>query len=157
MKICTKCKEIKEDRDFGRDKRNKNGLQSRCKNCCKMDKRERNGYRYEIYTDEYKEKRKKEARCYQKEYLKTYRKTEKYKKYAREYKKILYKSKKNILKIKCRGKLNNKIYSGKIKKLPCEICGALNVEAHHEDYNKPCDVRWLCVKHHKQLHYTIKI
>lgn len=39
---------------------------------------------------------------------------------------------------------------GKIIPKPCEICGALKVEAHHEDYSKPLEVRWLCRKHHKE-------
>ena len=38
------------------------------------------------------------------------------------------------------------------KKLPCIICGELNVEAHHAHYDLPLDVIWLCTKHHKQTH-----
>lgn len=34
---------------------------------------------------------------------------------------------------------------------PCEVCGA-GAEAHHPDYDRPGDVRWLCRKHHRQLH-----
>jgi hypothetical protein len=34
---------------------------------------------------------------------------------------------------------------------PCEQCGA-KAEAHHDDYSRPGDVRWLCRKHHVQLH-----
>ena len=40
---------------------------------------------------------------------------------------------------------------GKVKKKPCEICGALDVQAHHRDYSKPLDVRWLCKKHHLRI------
>ena len=46
-----------------------------------------------------------------------------------------------------------KIRSGKIVKQPCEVCGTLeNVEAHHDDYSKPDDIRWLCRDHHRELH-----
>ena len=39
------------------------------------------------------------------------------------------------------------------KILPCEVCGTReNIEKHHEDYTKPLKVRWLCRKHHRELH-----
>jgi hypothetical protein len=42
--------------------------------------------------------------------------------------------------------------SGKISATSCHICGSLNVEAHHDDYSKPLDVRWLCAFHHNEQH-----
>lgn len=45
--------------------------------------------------------------------------------------------------------------SGELVRQPCEICGE-KADAHHDDYNKPLDVRWLCRSHHKQHHLTIK-
>lgn len=44
------------------------------------------------------------------------------------------------------------IASGKLAKMPCEICGDMETQAHHDDYNKPLEVRWLCEKHHKEWH-----
>jgi hypothetical protein len=41
---------------------------------------------------------------------------------------------------------------GKLTKKPCEVCGSELVEMHHEDYSKPLEVRWLCRKHHLELH-----
>jgi hypothetical protein len=43
---------------------------------------------------------------------------------------------------------------------PCEVCGAVGqmadgrniVQAHHDDYNKPLQVRWLCQEHHHEWH-----
>lgn len=44
------------------------------------------------------------------------------------------------------------IQNGKMTRRPCEICGDTTTEAHHDDYNKPLEVRWLCQKHHKEWH-----
>lgn len=38
---------------------------------------------------------------------------------------------------------------------PCEVCGATRAEAHHEDYDRPLDVRWLCHRHHMELHRRV--
>lgn len=44
------------------------------------------------------------------------------------------------------------VRKGLIKRLPCRICSAVKVDAHHPDYNKPLDVVWLCRKHHFMVH-----
>lgn len=45
----------------------------------------------------------------------------------------------------------NAIRNGRLKRLPCEVCGGL-AEAHHDNYDKPLAVRWLCLVHHRELH-----
>ncbi len=40
---------------------------------------------------------------------------------------------------------------------PCEECGNAKTDAHHEDYTKPLEVRWLCRKHHRLLHTRTEI
>ncbi len=44
------------------------------------------------------------------------------------------------------------IRKGEITKQPCEICGNVKSQSHHEDYNKPLEVKWRCSKHHRSLH-----
>jgi hypothetical protein len=39
--------------------------------------------------------------------------------------------------------------AGHLIRTPCVICGAIDVQAHHEDYSKPLEVIWLCFKHHR--------
>lgn len=49
------------------------------------------------------------------------------------------------------------IKAGKLIRLPCEVCNEIKVDAHHDDYNKPFDVRWLCRKHHVEHHKSVKM
>lgn len=37
---------------------------------------------------------------------------------------------------------------GQLSRMPCEVCGEMKVQAHHDDYSKPLTVRWLCKQHH---------
>lgn len=48
---------------------------------------------------------------------------------------------------------NNNIRSGFLVRQPCEVCKSeKKADAHHDDYTKPLDVRWLCRKHHNEHH-----
>ena len=44
--------------------------------------------------------------------------------------------------------------NGDLAKGNCEICGDPTVDAHHDDYRKPLEVRWLCRRHHTRVHLT---
>lgn len=54
------------------------------------------------------------------------------------------------------------IQNGELLPEPCESCGHSGtsedgrneVHAHHDDYNKPLDVRWLCKDCHHEWHKT---
>lgn len=48
------------------------------------------------------------------------------------------------------------VKSGRLERRPCEECGAEKVHAHHDDYAKPLDVRWLCPYHHVHAHLAVK-
>lgn len=44
------------------------------------------------------------------------------------------------------------IASGRLMRQPCEGCGATPADAHHDDYSRPLDVRWLCEACHAAHH-----
>ena len=57
-------------------------------------------------------------------------------------------------------KVAKAVARGKLVPQPCEVCGFEGkardgrraVHAHHDDYSKPLEVRWLCKKHHDAVH-----
>lgn len=60
--------------------------------------------------------------------------------------------KRNRLKNEARQYVYLAIRFGDLTPHPCEVCGVSNVQAHHDDYSKPLEVRWLCVTHHNEHH-----
>jgi len=52
-------------------------------------------------------------------------------------------------------KVSRAIKAGILEPEPCKICGAIDVQAHHEDYSKPLDVVWFCRKHHAEHHKKV--
>jgi ribosomal protein S27AE len=61
-------------------------------------------------------------------------------------------SENNPEKIKAHNVVTYAVKTGELTRQPCEICGETKTDAHHDDYGKPLEVRWLCRKHHKQFH-----
>lgn len=107
--------------------------------------------------------------AYVKEYEARIRKTEAYRKRQRDFKRRWRQTpagklntrrmdqKRNSTElgrtmVKAKKALQSAVYSGKIQRLPCEKCGNPNTHAHHHDYSKPLEVRWLCALHHKKEH-----
>lgn len=62
----------------------------------------------------------------------------------------------SLIKILARQATRNALRRGLLKKSSCEVCGEEKTEAHHDDYSKPFDVRWLCTTHHAEHHIKIK-
>jgi hypothetical protein len=57
-------------------------------------------------------------------------------------------------KTRARRMVRYRVARGMIVPQPCEVGGACFgiVQAHHEDYSRPLDVRWLCARHHADVH-----
>lgn len=135
MKKCFKCKQTKDISEFYVHKQMADGHLNKCKQCSKKDVRRR------YYEPE--------SRIKIKEYEKYRSQQAKRKALVLDYQRVRRNKypEKNI----ARDKVNKAIHSGVIVRQQCEICGN-KAQAHHDDYNKPLDVRWLCLKHHRELH-----
>lgn len=56
---------------------------------------------------------------------------------------------KNRKHITARNKINYLVNGGYIEREACAICGStIEVDAHHESYDEPFIIIWLCKKHH---------
>lgn len=73
------------------------------------------------------------------------------KKYIQEYNT----KEENQVKILAHKLVTKSLKTGTLIKKPCEICGE-NADAHHDNYDEPLNVRWLCRKHHQKYHASIK-
>lgn len=56
---------------------------------------------------------------------------------------------------KARWSAANAIRDGRLPRQPCEVCGSPKTDAHHDDYERPLDVRWLCRECHTQYHAAL--
>jgi len=129
MKKCFKCKADKELSEFYKHKQMKDGHLNKCKECNKIDVA---NHRVEN-IDKIRAYDRKRGGRQDKLYLKEWRL-----KYPAKY--------------KAHCMIQNQKRAGNIYEEPCEVCGSLSVIAHHDDYSKPLNVRWLCQAHHKQWH-----
>ncbi len=128
-KECFKCGEIKPLTDFYKHKQMADGHVNKCKTCNLSDvarHRLKNIDSIRAY-DRNRGNRQDES------YIKEWRD-----KYPKKY--------------KAHCLVNNHKRAGNISEQPCEACKELKVVAHHDDYDRPLNVRWLCQAHHKQWH-----
>lgn len=173
MRICRRCKEEKDDKEFGRLKSSKDGVNPRCRRCCcesvknstpspesiekkkkyvaEWQKRNREK-RLEQSRDWYARNLDK-ARAMSLEATKKYFKTERGKKLRRERGEKW--KKENPEKALTQSRFKDAVRYGKIiRPNQCENCKEICVpHGHHEDYDKPYDVVWLCEICHFYLHH----
>ncbi len=100
---------------------------------------------YNQYFRDYREKNRKKLRKYNREYNKAWRK-----KYGYASEKRYRKN--NPEKTAAGRLLRYAVKAGKIIRKNCEKCGSIKSQAHHDDYTKPLEVRWLCSIHHAEFH-----
>ena len=136
---CSACKKWKSGQEFYFDSRTSNGLKSHCKSC--------------HIKGSIKTRDKINARRLNREYARRARKANPKKFNDRERLAARKRKKGPAYKAYC--KLHGELKKGNIQKpLRCEICNRKHrLIAHHEDYNKPLQVEWLCYECHGQRHW----
>jgi hypothetical protein len=143
MKTCFKCKTEKPLSDFYKHPQMADGHLNKCRECAKKDsddnfKRKLQDPHWQIKERE--RQRKKQAnrrdlgivKSYKREPLPWASRKEKY------------------------GEYSKAIRDGRIKQESCAVCGKEKTQGHHEDYSKPLDVIWLCVRHHQDRHIHLR-
>lgn len=149
VKTCYKCKKIKGIHDFYKSKTSPDGFINKCKECSK--KAVRDNYKKNI--EYYKKYNKKRAMLpHNVEHRQKYEKTEAGKKAV------------SRAQVKYRNKFPNAyiahtlfMVAGRsgviVNPQSCSECqSSINVQGHHDDYNSPLVVRWLCCKCHNKWH-----
>lgn len=152
MKRCKGCGEEKSEDDFYRYK--SGALFSRCKPCIRQQVRTHQAANRE-YFRAYDRKRYREDPGRQ---AAIQRSSKAFLEAHPERKKI-YTARSRAAhpeKYKARTAVGNALRDGRLQRGPCEKCGAAKVEAHHEDYSKPLEVRWLCSRCHGHEHRTVE-
>jgi formylmethanofuran dehydrogenase subunit E len=119
------------------------------------------GQTYQSYHKEYRQRpeAKQKRKEYQKKYKKEYRQRPEVKERRRKAKikdgKKWREKPETKQMMKAHGILNREIKKGNIIRGSCEVCDEPDANGHHDDYDKPLEVRWLCDEHHQGHHNGI--
>jgi hypothetical protein len=152
-KKCFKCETVKPLTEFYKHPMMADGHLNKCKECNKKDVKKNREKNIEYYR-EYDKKRanipKRIVR--RKEYASTEAGKDAHRKACQSYvSKYPYKA-------IAHNAVSNAIRDQKlVPPKNCESCGAIKpIQAHHDDYSKPYEVRWLCQFCHSQWHKNNK-
>lgn len=137
-KNCTRCKIDKELGEFQNDKRQRFGKRNICRDCYRLDYRERRIRNKESHLNK--------DRAY----------------YIRNKDKIVAKRREYLVnnkdRVAARSAVSAAVRHGElIRPKICNRCKAESslIDAHHEDYSKPLLVEWLCRKCHQIEHLQV--
>ena len=148
-KTCNRCNVAKPLEEFYKHPKQANGRMGTCKDCHRAAVQVR-------YIDKMKDEDWREGELFRQRV-----KTAKTRSDGRtSNKEIIRRSRKawqerNEEKRRAHNAVSNAVRDGRLEKKPCEICGNPDSQGHHEDYSKPLDVRWLCVRHHADRHLEL--
>lgn len=151
IKTCFKCLEVKLLTEFYKHSQMADGHLNKCKECAKRDA---NQHRADNLEQAKEYDRHRGGLPHRRLARDRYAKTERGKCRHRAGKMAYHQ--RHPLKRAAHIETGNAIRDGKIARQPCEKCGEVRSEAHHDDYSKPLDVRWLCKKHHDEHHAALR-
>jgi hypothetical protein len=137
-KVCFKCQQRLPVESFYRHPMTADGRLGKCKGCTKRDVAKNYYDRHQQYRD------------YDKRRNHTPERRAAIHRYQRE------RRRRNPEKAWARQVTRRAVAKGILTRLPCQVCGDLFTEAHHHDYSKPLDVRWLCFICHRKEHGQLK-
>ena len=138
MKECFKCKTVKPLTEFYKHNKMADGHVNKCKGCNKND------------VTDYRNKNIERIRAYDRARGKE---PERIKAVAEITRAWRAEDSRRVL---AHTSVAGAIRRGELVRQPCCRCGAQKTVAHHEDYDKPLDVMWLCQACHKQRHKELK-
>ncbi|AGY47395.1 hypothetical protein Grass_130 [Bacillus phage Grass] len=172
MKQCSKCKEYKDETQFNKGNKKKDGtrpLKSQCKACLAEYKKKHYSKNRDKYLNKAKKQREthgEELKAYWRDYhqknkeyrnsqMKEYSRTEKGREARKRAQERYRESSQYNLKQNARKKVLRAVRAGKLlKPLKCQCCNKEKpLEAHHTDYRNPLDVKWLCKECHENEHH----
>lgn len=135
LKTCFKCGHTLPRSEFYGHPRMGDGLLGKCKSCCKQFAK-----LHRLIPEAAKRISDYERARFQQPDRRAYMYS-----HAKDW------SERNPHKKKAQTIVANAIRCGRLVRQVCEKCNTIG-EAHHSDYSKPLEVRWLCRKHHMELH-----
>lgn len=134
LKKCFKCGGIKKLDDFYRHSAMADGLLGKCKECTKSDVRKHRSKNIEKIREYDRQRAKLPKRKKAMAVIgKRWRKQDK---------------RRN----KCHNAVSRAIKAGQMVVMNCERCGSTKAVAHHDSYDRPLSVKWLCAVHHSERH-----
>jgi len=154
MKKCFKCGVEKELTEFHKHPGMADGRLGKCKVCARIDVTENRNKKIEYYREFDRKRTDQPSRVQARKQVYEKIKSDPEFKRARAEKNKEWQQK-NLIKRAAHIIVGNAIRSGRLIVKPCERCGNTETHAHHEDYEKPLEVNWLCKVCHGQRHREI--
>lgn len=150
VKTCARCDTEKPISDFYKMHRGRFGVRGQCKKCCNELQREQ----YRVTPEQIQR-----SRATRRGWGEAHREQEQERERKRWASMSLSerqeaRQRRNPIKERARRAVQYAVKSGRLARPnSCSKCGVVKpIHGHHDDYNKPLDVKWLCATCHGKRH-----